>query len=209
MQEKGTAKPQQRLNKRASRALLRHIIHQVYSESVTEPERLNKHYEPFSSEVSFSCGFLPIKFGSSPQKFLVRFWIRLKFEDSFTLQVYGETTYERVEQILHLVNMTEDDVFIDLGSGIGNVVVHVAGASQAKISCGIEIADVPNRYAHVRGFFLPRRVEGIRLALKLFTFPLEEREIGKGSSFQRHGKLPNQGFLCNKKRQTNKDLLHP
>ena len=32
-------------------------------------------------------------------------------------QVYGETSYELVDQMIKSVNFTEDDFFIDLGSG--------------------------------------------------------------------------------------------
>ena len=63
--------------------------------------------------------------------------------------MYGETLYDTVEQILQIVNLTPDEIFVDLGSGIGNVVIHVAGATQAKISYGIEIAERPSRYAEV------------------------------------------------------------
>jgi hypothetical protein len=33
------------------------------------------------------------------------------------LQVYGETSYELVKQMIDTVKISEDDVFIDLGSG--------------------------------------------------------------------------------------------
>lgn len=32
-------------------------------------------------------------------------------------QVYGETTFELVDHIIRKVNLGEDDVFLDLGSG--------------------------------------------------------------------------------------------
>ena len=32
-------------------------------------------------------------------------------------QVYGETSYEFIDQIIGTVNFTEEDRFIDLGSG--------------------------------------------------------------------------------------------
>ena len=49
-QEKGTARLAQRLNKRPSPGLLRHILQQVYNQAVTDPDKLNQ-YEPFSPEV--------------------------------------------------------------------------------------------------------------------------------------------------------------
>ncbi len=50
LQEKGTAKTAERLNRRPSRGLLRHILQQVYNQAVTDPDKLNQ-YEPFSPEV--------------------------------------------------------------------------------------------------------------------------------------------------------------
>jgi hypothetical protein len=32
-------------------------------------------------------------------------------------QVYGETSYELVQQMISSIDFTEDDIFIDLGSG--------------------------------------------------------------------------------------------
>lgn len=52
LQEKGTSLPAQRINKRPSRGLLRHILQQTYNQAVEDPEKLNQ-YEPFSPEVSF------------------------------------------------------------------------------------------------------------------------------------------------------------
>ncbi|XP_065572444.1 histone-lysine N-methyltransferase, H3 lysine-79 specific-like isoform X3 [Artemia franciscana] len=110
--EKGTAKPAQRLSQRASRALLKHILQQVYNQSVTDPERLNQ-YEPFSPEV------------------------------------YGETSYELVCQMIDNVQPLESDTFVDLGSGVGQVVLQMAAATGCKRCVGIEKADVPARYAEV------------------------------------------------------------
>ena len=33
------------------------------------------------------------------------------------LQVYGETSFELVDQMIKSIDFTEDDLFIDLGSG--------------------------------------------------------------------------------------------
>ncbi|KAJ8673459.1 hypothetical protein QAD02_004721 [Eretmocerus hayati] len=108
--EKGTSLPSQRLNKRPSRGLLRHILQQTYNQAVTEPDKLNQ-YEPFSPEV------------------------------------YGETSYELICQMIDQIDVTEDDVFIDLGSGVGQVVLQMAAATPCKICLGVERADVPAKYA--------------------------------------------------------------
>ncbi|KAG7203021.1 hypothetical protein KM043_010146 [Ampulex compressa] len=108
--EKGTSLPSQRLNKRPSRGLLRHILQQTYNQAVVEPDKLNQ-YEPFSPEV------------------------------------YGETSYELVCQMIDQIDVTEDDVFVDLGSGVGQVVLQMAAATLCKICIGVERADVPSKYA--------------------------------------------------------------
>lgn len=100
----------QRLSKKASRPLLKHIVHQVYCQSVPEPEKLNQ-YEPFSPEV------------------------------------YGETSFEFICQMIDEINIEREDVFIDLGSGVGQVVVHLAAATSCKLSIGIEKAEVPCAFA--------------------------------------------------------------
>lgn len=48
------------------------------------------------------------------------------------------------------VNFTEDDTFIDLGSGVGQVVLQIAASTPVKIAWGIERAEWPNRYSEVR-----------------------------------------------------------
>ncbi|XP_077269579.1 DOT1 like histone lysine methyltransferase grappa isoform X2 [Temnothorax americanus] len=108
--EKGTSLPTQRLNKRPSRGLLRHILQQTYNQAVVEPDKLNQ-YEPFSPEV------------------------------------YGETSYELVCQMIDQIDVTVDDVFVDLGSGVGQVVLQMAAATLCKICIGVEKADVPSKYA--------------------------------------------------------------
>ena len=109
--------PSQRLNKRPSRGLLRHILQQTYNQAVVEPDKLNQ-YEPFSPEV------------------------------------YGETSYELVCQMIDQIDVTEDDTFVDLGSGVGQVVLQMAAATLCKICLGVERADVPSKYAQVLISFL-------------------------------------------------------
>lgn len=48
------------------------------------------------------------------------------------------------------IEITSDDVFLDLGSGVGQVVLQMAAATPCKICLGVEKADVPSRYAEVK-----------------------------------------------------------
>lgn len=64
-------------------------------------------------------------------------------------QVYGETSYDLICQAIDHANITEHDTFIDLGSGVGQVVLQVAALTPCKFSWGIELAEWPCRYAEV------------------------------------------------------------
>ncbi|CAF0952819.1 unnamed protein product [Rotaria sordida] len=107
---RGTEAFSARLEKRATSKLFRHILAQVYSRAVTDPDKL-RAYEPFSPSV------------------------------------YGETSPDLIDSILKVINLTEDQTFIDLGSGVGNVVLHVAALANCKHVYGIEYEEVPATYA--------------------------------------------------------------
>lgn len=47
------------------------------------------------------------------------------------------------------IEVTQEDIFVDLGSGVGQVVLQMAAATPCKICLGIERAEVPSRYAEV------------------------------------------------------------
>ncbi|XP_076440940.1 uncharacterized protein LOC143280205 isoform X2 [Babylonia areolata] len=72
---------------------------------------------------------------------------QLNHYEPFSPEVYGETSFELVEQIINTIKMGEDDYFIDLGSGVGQVVLQVAAATRCKFCYGIEKAEWPAKYA--------------------------------------------------------------
>ncbi|KAH7984896.1 hypothetical protein HPB51_026899 [Rhipicephalus microplus] len=72
---------------------------------------------------------------------------RLNSYEPFSPEVYGETSFEFVAQMINELEFTPDDVFIDLGSGVGQVVLQVASSTPCKMCIGIEKAEVPSRYA--------------------------------------------------------------
>ena len=63
--------------------------------------------------------------------------------------MYGETSFELVDQMINSIDFKEDDAFIDLGSGVGQVVLQVAGATKCRYCYGVEKADWPAEYAKV------------------------------------------------------------
>ena len=70
-----------------------------------------------------------------------------KHYPAFSSQTYGETSYERLRSIIEEIQPKESDVFVDLGSGVGNLVVQMAAGSKVKRAIGIEIADLPSAFA--------------------------------------------------------------
>lgn len=68
---------------------------------------------------------------------------------AFSSETYGETSFEFMAQLIERDQFRpgENDVFVDLGSGVGHLVLQVAATVECKKCYGIEIADVPAGYA--------------------------------------------------------------
>lgn len=63
----------------------------------------------------------------------------LKQDKKHLPETSGEILYKSVNKLLFILNLKKDDVFADLGSGIGKVVIQVFLRSIAKECIGIEI----------------------------------------------------------------------
>lgn len=72
---------------------------------------------------------------------------KLNQYEPFSPEVYGETSFDLICQMIDQIKITGDDVFVDLGSGVGQVVLQMAASTPVKVCYGIEKADVPSRYA--------------------------------------------------------------
>lgn len=72
---------------------------------------------------------------------------KLNQYEPFSPEVYGETSYDLVCQMIDQIEITNEDVFVDLGSGVGQVVLQMAAATPCKICFGVEKAEVPSKYA--------------------------------------------------------------
>ena len=123
---RGTEAFSAHLEQRATAKLFRHVLAQVYSRAVTDPEKL-RDYEPFSPSVNRAVSADAAARSSS--------------------QVYGETSPDLIDSILKNINLNEDQIFIDLGSGVGNVVLHVSALANCKFVYGIEHEETPATYA--------------------------------------------------------------
>uniref|UniRef100_A0A914W9R5 Histone-lysine N-methyltransferase, H3 lysine-79 specific n=1 Tax=Plectus sambesii TaxID=2011161 RepID=A0A914W9R5_9BILA len=70
-----------------------------------------------------------------------------KHYEAFSSETYGETSFDRLQMIIDELKPKERDIFVDLGSGVGQLVVQMAGGSKVKKAVGIEIASVPSQFA--------------------------------------------------------------
>jgi len=98
---------------------------------------------------------------------------KLNHYEPFSPQVYGETSFDLVTEILKRVKLSANEIFADLGSGVGNVVLQVAASLNCKLCYGIEKADCPAEYAVA----MQREFENL---MKWFGRPYSKFVIVKG-----------------------------
>lgn len=73
---------------------------------------------------------------------------------------YGEVTYAGMEPLYEALRCGPDDVFYDLGSGTGKMVLYVALRGEAANSVGLEVGERRHRLAQMAGDCITRKVEG-------------------------------------------------
>ena len=61
------------------------------------------------------------------------------FPQASVTETYGEILYPSVNKLIALISLTEQDIFVDLGSGKGQVVIQVFLNSVIKEAYGIEL----------------------------------------------------------------------
>lgn len=65
----------------------------------------------------------------------------------FSPEVYGEVSHELMSNILERVPLTPEDIFLDLGSGVGHLVLQLSALGICKLSFGIEKERIRQDYA--------------------------------------------------------------
>lgn len=60
--------------------------------------------------------------------------------DGFGSSTYGEVSPESVVKLMELLDLRKDDLFYDLGCGVGKALLHVALLAQCKKCVGVELA---------------------------------------------------------------------
>ncbi|KAJ0065089.1 hypothetical protein NL108_005581, partial [Boleophthalmus pectinirostris] len=124
----------QRLCDKYNRAI--DSIHQLWK-GTTQPMKLNKR--PSNGLLRHILQQVYNHSVTDPEK--------LNNYEPFSPEVYGETSFDLVAQIIDEIEMMEEDTFVDLGSGVGQVVLQVAAATNCKHYYGVEKADIPATYA--------------------------------------------------------------
>lgn len=67
----------------------------------------------------------------------------------FFFEVYGEIFFDLVVQMIDEIKMIDDDLFVDLGSGVGQVVFQVVVVINCKYYYGVEKVDILVKYVEI------------------------------------------------------------
>jgi H3 lysine-79-specific histone-lysine N-methyltransferase len=88
----------------------------------------------------------------------------LRRYEAFTSTVYGELLPSFVQEIVQITGLNQDSLFLDLGSGVANVVVQASLQSGCR-SYGIELMPHPARVAKdvVEQIGIRSRMWGVRI----------------------------------------------
>ena len=66
---------------------------------------------------------------------------------AFSSEVYGEANAGLINEIIQTAPIKDGDIFLDMGSGVGQVALQVAAQCSVERSIGIELRDAPAMYA--------------------------------------------------------------
>jgi len=100
----------------------------------------------------------------------------LKRYEAFSSTVYGELMPSLVKAIVDTTHLNEDSLFLDLGSGVGNIVVQASLQSGCK-SYGIELMPHPARVAR-------DMAEQIKIRCRMWGLRMGEVELEEGNMLQ-------------------------
>jgi len=103
---------------------------------------------------------------------------------AFSSEVYGEANAGLINEIIQTTPIKDGDVFLDMGSGVGQVALQVAAQCAVKDSIGIELRDVPAMYQDRMGHEFKAR-------MRLYNKSHSPFNLKKGS-FLSHEDLPDE-----------------
>jgi len=96
----------------------------------------------------------------------------LRQYEAFSSTVYGELMPSLIDEIVNLTNLTEDKLFLDLGSGVGNVVAQASLQTGCR-SFGVELMPAPATIAE-------NVKEQIVIRARMWGLRIGEMELEKG-----------------------------
>ncbi|PFH50712.1 hypothetical protein AMATHDRAFT_144415 [Amanita thiersii Skay4041] len=99
--------------------------------------------------------------------------VSLKQYEAFSSTVYGELMPSLVHEIVQITGLREESLFLDLGSGVGNVVVQASLQTGCR-SFGIELMPAPARIAR-------EMVKQMRIRCRMWGVRMGEVELEEGN----------------------------
>ncbi|CAO4387694.1 unnamed protein product [Caenorhabditis nigoni] len=109
-----------------------------------------------------------------------------KHYKGFSNGTYGETSYEQFQSILDELKIEEGDTFVDVGSGIGQLVTFAAAYSKCAHVSGIEIEQVPADFATENGIQFERLMNHFGEQPRPFKLEKGDFNKEKHSEFLKH-----------------------
>lgn len=100
----------------------------------------------------------------------------LKQYEAFSSTVYGELMPSLVHEIIQLTGLKEDSLFLDLGSGVGNVVVQASLQTGCR-SFGIELMHAPAKVARAM-------VKQFQIRCRMWGVAVGDMELEEGNMLQ-------------------------
>jgi H3 lysine-79-specific histone-lysine N-methyltransferase len=100
----------------------------------------------------------------------------LKNYEAFSSEVYGELMPSFVADIIATTGLNQNSLFIDLGSGVGNVVCQASLQSGCK-SFGIEILPAPARVAR-------EQLDQVKMRCRMWSVAIGDVELEEGDMLQ-------------------------
>ena len=102
----------------------------------------------------------------------------LRRYEAFSSTVYGELMPPFIHEIVQITGLNQDSLFIDLGSGVGNVVVQ-ASLQSGCTSYGIELMPHPAKVAN-------EVVEQIKIRCRMWGVRIGQVELEEGNMLESH-----------------------
>lgn len=127
--------------------LIEHKISQIYNNNLSSIKSISEHlniWENYSDNEKLKLENLT----KSDSRINRNFKFEGKYDNNLSYsEITKKGTETLIEKIIRYKNISDKDVFVDIGSGCGKVVLHVALKTNIKTLIGIEKVSQRNLYA--------------------------------------------------------------